>query len=109
MYRRRVVFQIGVVYQTPAEKLEKIPVIIREVIESRENTAFDRSHFANYGDFSLDFETVYYVESADYNVYMDIHQAINLEIFRRFAAEEIEFAYPTQTLFLTKESQAEDR
>jgi len=103
MAERRVVFKIGVIYRTPADKLEKIPSIIREAIEARENTRFDRSHFASYGDFSLDFETVYYVLSADYNLYMDIQQAINLAIFRKFAEEQIEFAYPTQTLFLEKE------
>ncbi|MFZ1866333.1 MAG: mechanosensitive ion channel family protein [Polyangiales bacterium] len=107
MQERRVVFKLGVTYQTPAEKLEGIPGIIREAIEARDKTRFDRSHFASYGDFSLDFETVYYVLSADYNLYMDIQQAINLAIFRRFADEGIEFAYPTQTLFLEKE-QAEE-
>ncbi|HSN82910.1 MAG TPA: mechanosensitive ion channel family protein [Polyangiales bacterium] len=103
MAERRVVFKIGVIYQTPADKLEKIPSIIRDAIEARDDTRFDRSHFASYGDFSLDFETVYYVLSADYNLYMDIQQAINLAIFRKFAEEQIEFAYPTQTLFLEKE------
>ena len=102
MQQRRVVFKIGVVYQTPTEKLELIPAIIREAIEAEEDTRFDRSHFASYGDFSLDFETVYYIGSPDYNLYMDRQQAINLAIFRRFAAEGIEFAYPTQTLFVEK-------
>ncbi len=103
MYERRVVFKLGVIYQTSADNLEKIPGIIKEAIESQDETRFDRSHFAAYGDFSLDFETVYYVLSPDYNLYMDIQQAINLAIFRRFADEGIEFAYPTQTLFLQKE------
>jgi small-conductance mechanosensitive channel len=34
---------------------------------------------------------------------MDIQQAINLAIYRKFADEGIEFAYPTQTLFIEKE------
>ncbi len=102
MQQRRVVFKIGVLYQTPAEKLELIPTIIQEAIEAEEDTRFDRSHFASYGDFSLDFETVYYIGSPDYNLYMDRQQAINLHIFRRFADEGIEFAYPTQTLFIEK-------
>ena len=102
MQQRRVVFNIGVTYQTPPEKLERIPIIIREAIEAVENTRFDRSHFFSYGDSSLDFETVYFVGSADYNLYMDIQQAINLTINRRFAEESIEFAYPTQTLFVER-------
>jgi small-conductance mechanosensitive channel len=103
MFERRVVFTIGVTYQTPLEKLEIIPKIIREIIESKELTRFDRSHFKEYGDFSLNFETVYWVLQPDYNTYMDIHQSINLEIYKRFAEEGIEFAYPTQTLFIQKE------
>ncbi|MDJ0760589.1 MAG: mechanosensitive ion channel family protein [Woeseiaceae bacterium] len=100
MFERRVVFSIGVTYQTSAEKLEQIPVIIREAIESQEKVRFDRAHFQRYGDFALIFEAVYYVISPDYTEYMDIQQAINLNIFRRFEDEHIDFAYPTQTLYL---------
>jgi small-conductance mechanosensitive channel len=102
MYKRRVVFHIGVTYQTPREKLELIPGILQEAIKAQDNTSFDRSHFQKYGDYSLDFETVYYVLSPDYNTYMDIQQAVNLYIHRRFEEESIEFAYPTQTLFVAR-------
>lgn len=102
MFERRVVFSLGVTYQTPAEKLRRIPGIIREVIESCEPVRFDRAHFSKYGDFALIFEAVYYVLVADYNRYMDIHQEINLAIYERFAHEEIEFAYPTQTLYVAR-------
>lgn len=101
MYERRVVFKLGVVYQTPRASLEKIPTIIREAVEAESQTRFDRSHFASYGDFSLVFETVYFVLTPDYNVYMDIQQAINLRIHKAFERDDIEFAYPTQTLFVT--------
>jgi small-conductance mechanosensitive channel len=100
MVERRIVFTLGVVYQTPHEKLAEIPSIIKDVIVKQESARFDRAHFQKYGDFSLNFEIVYYVESSDYALYMDIQQAVNLEIFRRFAASGIEFAYPTQTLFV---------
>ena len=103
MKERRVVFPLGVTYQTPAEKLQRIPQLIKEAIESQEKVRFDRSHFASYGDSALNFETVYYVDSSDYALYMDIQQAINLAIYRCFTNEGIEFAYPTQTLFIEKE------
>lgn len=99
MQERRVVFPIGVTYQTPREKLVKIPTLIREAVESQPGTRFDRSHFQKFGDFSLDFETVYYVGVPDFNTYMDIQQAINLRLYEEFEAAGIEFAYPTQTLF----------
>lgn len=102
MYERRVQFDIGVTYQTPREKIVMIPEIIREAVEKLDKTRFDRSHFKEYGDFALNFESVYYVIGADYNLYMDIQQAINLHIHERFEQEGIEFAYPTQTLFIQK-------
>lgn len=103
MYERRVAFTIGVTYQTPREKLKEIPGILRAAIEAQEHTRFDRAHFASYGDFSLNFETVYYVLGPDYNLYMDIQQAINLVIHEQFEKEGIEFAYPTQTLLLRRD------
>lgn len=100
MAERRSVFTIGVTYQTTVEQLEAIPAMLQEAVELHELARFDRAHFSTYGDFALIFECVYYVLSNDYKVYMDIHQAINLNLFRRFAENGIEFAYPTQTLYL---------
>jgi small-conductance mechanosensitive channel len=104
MYERRIVFTIGVTYQTPAKMLEMIPQWIKQIIEDEHNARFDRSHFASYGDFSLNFETVYYLTSPDYNVYMDTQQNINMDIYRKFEQEGVEFAYPTQTLYLNREN-----
>ncbi len=100
MFERRVVFGFGVVYRTSAEQLERIPRLVREIVEAQPKTRFDRAHFKEYGDSSLVFEVVYYVLDPDYNLYMDIQQAINLALFRRFAADGIDFAYPTRTLYL---------
>jgi small-conductance mechanosensitive channel len=102
MFERRVVFTIGVTYETPREKLKRIPDMIRESIESQDETRFDRSHFMKYGDYSLVFETVYYVLTPDYNKYMDIQQAIYFDIHERFEQEHIEFAYPTRKLYITQ-------
>jgi small-conductance mechanosensitive channel len=102
MYQRRVVFSVGVTYQTPADKLAKISEMLKEAVEAQKDVRFDRAHFKEYGDFALIYEVVYYVLSPDYNRYMDIHQAINIHIFERFAEENIEFAYPTQTLYLSR-------
>ena len=101
MFERRVVFAIGVTYQTPLDKIREIPGIIRAAIESQDKARFDRAHFQKHGDFALVFEAVYYVLSPDYNTYMDIQQGINLRIHERFAEAGIEFAYPTQTVFVT--------
>ncbi len=99
MQRRRIVFSLTVVYQTPADKLGQIPGMIREIIEAQNHATFDRAHFQAFGDSALVFEIVYYVESAEFNVYMDTQQAINLALFKRFQEKQIEFAYPTRTLY----------
>lgn len=104
MNQRRVVFTLGVTYQTSADTLAHIPELIKSAIQTQDNARFDRCHFSSYGAFSLDFETVYYVPSGDFTQYMDIQQAINLAINRKFAELRIEFAFPTQTLFLSRES-----
>ncbi|MCW0235754.1 MAG: mechanosensitive ion channel family protein [Ferrovibrio sp.] len=98
MYQRRVVFSFGVTYQTTPAQLESLPGLVRQLIDAQEKTNFDRAHFAKFGDSSLDFEVVYWVLDADYNVYMDIHQAIHLGLFRQLGEQGIDFAYPTQTL-----------
>jgi small-conductance mechanosensitive channel len=88
------------VYPTPPEKLERTAILLREAVRAQSGVRFDRAHFKAFGPSSLDFEIVYYVLSPDFNSYMDIQQAINLQIVRAFAAEGIEFAYPTQTLYI---------
>jgi small-conductance mechanosensitive channel len=105
MEERRVVFEVGVVYGTPSEKLREIPGIIREAVESQANARFDRSHFKTFGNSALVFETVYFMGVPDYTAYMDTQQAINLELYERFEAIGVEFAYPTQTLYVKGEGQ----
>ena len=100
MWERRVVFRIGVVYQTPAAVLEEIPSMIRKVIEAQPKARVDRIHFMAFAESALEFEIVYYVEVPDYNEYADRQQAINLGIVRAFEGAGIGFAYPTRTLFV---------
>ena len=98
MYERRIVFTFGVVYDTPRETLARLADEVRAIIEAQPKTRFDRAHFFRFGEFSLDFEVVYFVLDPDYNLYMDIQQAINLAIMARFEALDVGFAFPTSTL-----------
>jgi small-conductance mechanosensitive channel len=86
MEKRRYSFTLGVTYGIAEDKLKKIPAM----------------HFAGFGDSSLNLETVFYVNSPDYSAFMDIMQEINLDIYKKFGDEGIEFAYPTQTIHLVK-------
>lgn len=94
MQQRRVSFMLGVVYDTPSEKLEKIPPMIQKIVEETEDAAFSRAHFASFGTYSLNFEVVYFVLSGDYDRYMDINQRINLGIKDGFEQLGISFALP---------------
>ena len=100
--KRRNVFRIGVTYDTPSKKLKKIPEMIRKIIDSTELAEPDRIHFREYGDFSLNFEIVYYMKIGDYVKYMDTQQEINFKIKEAFEKEGIEMAFPTQTIILNK-------
>jgi len=104
MSDRRVVFTVGVACDTPYEKLKAIPSMIQEIIGLQQQTRFERTHFKEYGDFSLNFEVVYRVLDPNYDLYMDIRQAINLAILQRFEEEGIELPYPTQTLYVRNEA-----
>lgn len=103
MQKRRVVFGIGVTYDTSLAKLKKGKELITKAIEEAgEEVQFDRVHFQKFADFSLVYEGVYYVLTADYNRYMDLQQEINFKIKEKFEKAGIEFAFPTQTLYLKK-------
>jgi small-conductance mechanosensitive channel len=98
MSNRRVEFTLGVTYGTPLDKLRRIPQWLREIVKAQQRARFDRAHFKQYGEWALVFEVVYYVLDSDYNVYMDVHQAINLAIFERLEREGVEFAQPTRAV-----------
>ncbi len=102
MRKRRVLFNFGVTYQTPLQQLKEIPDIVSSIFQQINGATLDRVHFSSFGDFSLTFEVVYYVNSRDYNQYMNIQQEINLKLKEELEKRSIDFAYPTQTIFLSK-------
>lgn len=104
MRKRRISFSFGVIYGTPSSKLEKIPDMIKKIINAIDIADVDRVHFKEFGNFSLNFEVVYYIQSKEYNVYMDTQQEINLKIKKAFEKEGIEMAFPTQTVFVKGEN-----
>jgi small-conductance mechanosensitive channel len=93
---RRASFMLNVAYGTPSEKLRAVPGIVREIVQAQPNTRFDRCHFMAYGEWALRFEVVYIVTVADYNVYADTLQTVNLAILERFENLGIEFAFPAR-------------
>lgn len=100
---RRVVFTISVGQETPLAELQKIPGLIRSLIEAYPDVRFDRSHFAKIAAASFDFEAVYVVKTTDYARHMDILQEINLRLIEAFEKQGIAFAYPVQRLYLEQQ------
>jgi small-conductance mechanosensitive channel len=100
MWERRAVQRVGVTYSTPIEKIEAIPGWVKGFVEKHPKLRFDRCHFANYGPSSLDFEFVFWVSDPEFNVYMDLQEKVLIDIYRKFSAERIEFAFPTQTIHI---------
>ena len=98
MEKRRLVHKLGVIYETKPETMKKIPSIIQTIVENTQNASFDRCHFTDFGDFSLNFELVYYIPTNDYIAAMEAQQHINLRIMEEFKINNIDFAFPTQTL-----------
>ena len=77
-------------------------MMIKNIVDKTENAIFDRCHFIEFANSSLDFELVYYIPTSDYLQAMSAQQEINLEIMKKFQNENISFAYPTQTIHVNK-------
>lgn len=109
MPMRRVVFKIRVVRQTPADTIKQIPLIVQNIIEQAADVRFDRGHFMDLGTSAFEFEFVYFVLQSDYNLYMNRQQEILVKIVEQFEERGIQFAYPTETVFLQQQKHSEDQ
>jgi small-conductance mechanosensitive channel len=102
MQTRRIEFKFGITYDATPEQAAAVPGIVRRVIEAQPQVKFDRAHFTSFGESSLDYVVVYIMQTADYGVYMDAQQAVNIALMREFAAIGGEFAFPTRTVVLAQ-------
>ena len=98
MEERRVVLPFRISYRTPVEKIREIPAVAEQIVTAQNETRFDRAHLRNLAEYALEFEVVYYVLSADYNLYMDIQQAVNLALLDELDKRGIKFAMPVRSL-----------
>ena len=106
MESRRMIYSLGVTYSTSVEQMKAIPEWVENIIEVIPNTTFNRCHFTEFGDSSLNLELVYYIDTRDYTTALNAQQAVNLAIMKCFAREGIEFAFPSRTLYLESDSVA---
>lgn len=94
MSERRVVLAFGIAPGTPPDALARVPDLLRGLIERQAPVRFDRAHLKGLGAASLDFEAVYWVLSPEYNLFMDIHQAVLLGLLEGLKQGGIELAAP---------------
>ncbi|PWN05890.1 mechanosensitive ion channel family protein [Rhodohalobacter mucosus] len=101
-YIRRV-FDVTVTYDTSADMVDRAVELLREILDNHEGMNEDfppRVYFDNMNADSLNIKCFYWYHPADYWKYMEFTQKVNREIFRRFNEEGIDFAFPTQTIYL---------
>lgn len=104
MKSRRIQMKFGITYETPYSKVETLSKKISEKLDPMKGIRVDRIHFAGFGDSSLDFIMVYFIDSSDYAQYMDRQQELNLALLQLFAQEKVDFAYPTRTVYTASSS-----
>jgi small-conductance mechanosensitive channel len=102
MEKRRIKYDIGVVYGTSSKKLKEIPGIIKKIVDKEKDASFGRVRFTNFGDSALIFEVLYHINKSDFDLYLEVQERINLGIYEEFEKNKIEFAFPTQTLHINK-------
>ncbi|MFC1496938.1 mechanosensitive ion channel family protein [Verrucomicrobiota bacterium] len=104
-YIRRVA-NITITYDTSPKKIERAIEIIKEILSNHEGMRPDfppRVYFNEFNDWSLNIIMIYWYHPPDYWKYMEFTQHTNMEILKRFNEENIEFAFPTQTICLENE------
>jgi small-conductance mechanosensitive channel len=102
MRKRRVLIPLGVTYKTPLRKMKAMPTDFKKIVESVKDTEFDRAYFKTFGASSKEFELVFYVSTKDFYTYIDRLEQVNLGIQQYFEKKKIDFAFPTQTVYLKK-------
>jgi MscS family membrane protein len=104
------VMKIGVTYDTAPEKLEQAIEIIKNILKDHKgmNQKFPpRVYFNEFKDFSLEIIVIYWYHPPEYWDYMEFSEWVNMEILKRFNKEKIEFAFPTQTMYLANDESSQ--
>jgi MscS family membrane protein len=100
---RRVQFNIGLTYNTSEAQLKNIVFDIQKFIDEHPNTNQEGEiHFMEFGSSSLDIMVLYFIDTMDWSVYLNIKEKINFEIMRIVKQHGADFAFPTQTIHLEK-------
>ncbi|MCI0745624.1 MAG: mechanosensitive ion channel family protein [Verrucomicrobia subdivision 3 bacterium] len=100
----KTVMNIGVTYDTPAERVEHAMKLVDEIYRPHPKTADLIISFNKFESSSLNILVVHWWNSTDFKEYLMEFQKLNLELKRRFDSERISFAFPSQTVYLRQDS-----
>jgi MscS family membrane protein len=96
----KTVMNIGITYDTPTEKVKQALALLQEVYQGHAMTKEVIISFNKFADSSLNILVVHWWNSTDFKAYLAGMQEMNLALKERFDAEGIEFAFPTQTVYV---------
>jgi small-conductance mechanosensitive channel len=99
MRDRRTSFFINVSFESDPETLRAIPGVVQDIVMKQQRLRFDRCHLLQMADWALRYEVVFYTTVADYAVYADAQQAINIEILEALRRLGVEIAFPYAPVF----------
>lgn len=97
---RRVKFYLGLTYDTDPDDIEQAKEILEDIISKNEHTQDAVIAFDSFGDFSLNVLVLYWIKKG--SPIVKVQDEINLQILRRFNAQKLNFAFPTQSIILEK-------
>jgi len=99
---RRVLLKLGLTYNTTPEKMNQAMAILKDMPNRVANveTKDLLVAFTNFTDFALEITFIYFIKkTADV---MEVPTQVNSEILRAFNEAGLQFAFPTQTVYLEK-------
>lgn len=100
MARRRIETQFGFVYQTAPELAERVPEIVAKIVKGVQAVEFERCGMSGFGPSSIDYTLVFFSLQPDFNRSMAAQSRVLMALFKGLQEEGLEFAYPTQTVFI---------
>ncbi len=107
----RRVLNVTVTYDTPPEKVRRGVEILRQMLADRSEHLHPdyppRVYFSDFNAASLNIIVYYWFTPPQWWQFNEFNHDFNMELLKRFNDEGIEFAFPTQTLYLKQDSPVE--
>lgn len=106
----KYMFEIGLIYGTPAEKMRRAVELLHEILDNDPHFDMEelppRIYFTDFKDWSLNITVIVWFQTQDWFEMQTMRHELNLTILERFNAEGLEFAFPTSTQYLTGDAQS---